>query len=78
MALDDVTLAISRAAERVDAGALVEALPLDDAVQYIAFSRGTDPGLVARWQAALDAMKGDGSYLAIYHRWLPGARPPGS
>lgn len=78
MALDDITLATSRAAAKVDAGALVEALPLDDAVQYIAFSRGTADGLVARWQAALDDMKHDGRYLAIYRDWLPGTRPPGS
>ncbi len=78
MALDDVTLATSRAAVKVEAEALVEALPLDDAVQYIAFSQGTDEDLVTHWQAALDAMKADGSYLTLYHRWLPGARPPGS
>ncbi len=78
MALDDVTLATSRAAVKVDAEALVEALPLDDAIQYIAFSRGTDEQVVRNWQAVLDAMKHDGSYLAIYRQWLPGARPPGS
>jgi polar amino acid transport system substrate-binding protein len=78
MALDDVTLATSRAAEKVGADVLVEALPLDDAIQYIAFSRGTDDALVARWQTTLGDMKQDGSYLTIYHDWLPGARPPGS
>jgi polar amino acid transport system substrate-binding protein len=44
---------------------------------YIAFSKGTSPQLVARWQAALDAMKGDGSFARIYAKWLPGEVPPG-
>jgi len=44
---------------------------------YIAFSRGTSPALVARWQDALDAMKRDGTFSGIYARWLPGEVPPG-
>lgn len=44
---------------------------------YVAFSQGTSPKLVARWQAALDAMKRDGSFEKIYARWLPGEVPPG-
>lgn len=44
---------------------------------YIAFSQGTSPALVARWQAALDEMKRDGSFARIYAKWLPGEIPPG-
>lgn len=44
---------------------------------YIAFSKGTSPALVARWQDALDGMKRDGSFARIYARWLPGEIPPG-
>lgn len=44
---------------------------------YIAFSKRTSPELVARWQAALDSMKRDGSFAAIHSRWLPGEVPPG-
>lgn len=44
---------------------------------YIAFSRGTSPELVARWQAALDDMKRDGTFARIYARWLPAEMPPG-
>ena len=43
---------------------------------YIAFSQGTSKDEVARWQTALDSMKRDGSYSAIYARWLPGETPP--
>lgn len=44
---------------------------------YIAFSRGTSPQLVARWQAALDNMKRDGTFARIYAKWLPAEVPPG-
>jgi polar amino acid transport system substrate-binding protein len=44
---------------------------------YIAFSKGTSPQLVARWQGALDEMKRDGSFARIYARWLPTENPPG-
>lgn len=43
---------------------------------YIAFSPQTDDALVARWQAELDDMKADGSFTAIYHKWLPGEPLP--
>lgn len=42
---------------------------------YIAFSLGTPKDVVTAWQAALDAMKRDGSYAAIYAKWLPGETP---
>lgn len=37
---------------------------------YLGFSHATDPALVARWQAALDEMKRDGSFGRIYQRWF--------
>lgn len=42
---------------------------------YVAFSLGTPKDLVAKWQTALDNMKRDGSYAAIYAKWLPGETP---
>ncbi len=42
---------------------------------YIGFSLGTPKELVASWQAALDSMKRDGSYAAMYTKWLPGETP---
>jgi polar amino acid transport system substrate-binding protein len=53
------------------------AFTLSTDLVYIAFSKGTSPQLVARWQAALDAMKRDGSFAKIYAKWLPGEIPPG-
>ena len=43
---------------------------------YITFWPGTDDAVIRRWQAALDAMKADGSFSRIYQRWLPGAQEP--
>ena len=37
---------------------------------YLGFSPATDPALIARWQAALDDMKRDGSFARIYQRWF--------
>jgi len=42
---------------------------------YIGFSLGTAKEIVTTWQAALDSMKRDGSYAAIYAKWLPGEVP---
>lgn len=42
---------------------------------YIGFSLGTPKETVNAWQSALDAMKRDGSYNAIYAKWLPGETP---
>jgi len=38
---------------------------------YVAFSKNTSLDLVGQWQSALEAMKTDGTYDAIYHRWFP-------
>lgn len=44
---------------------------------YIAFSTKTSDAVVRVWQQALDDMKRDGSFAAIYRRWLPGEPIPG-
>jgi polar amino acid transport system substrate-binding protein len=44
---------------------------------YVAFSKGTSPELVARWQKRLDEMKADGAFRRIYAKWLPAETPPG-
>lgn len=43
---------------------------------YIAFSLQTDDALISRWQRELEVMKGDGSFAAIYQKWLPGEPLP--
>lgn len=43
---------------------------------YLAFSRGTPPAVVARWQEKLDEMKRDGTFQRIYRQWLPAETPP--
>ena len=50
---------------------------VDKAQGYFAFSLATPADAVRQWQAALDRMKQDGSFAAIYERWYPGEKPPG-
>ena len=60
-------------------------VPLDDleivhvlreADLYIAISGGTNLRTVQAWQDAFDAMRRDGTFAAIYARWLPHLQPP--
>jgi len=37
---------------------------------YISFSKNTPESTVNTWQATLDAMQTDGTYDAIYEKWL--------
>lgn len=43
---------------------------------YLAFSLATEPLLVARWQAALDEMKRDGSFAQVFQHWFPSRSMP--
>jgi polar amino acid transport system substrate-binding protein len=38
-------------------------------MNYVAFSLGTPAEVVAHWQFALDGMKQDGTYAAIFKKW---------
>ena len=38
---------------------------------YIAFSKNTSSDIVDQWQEKLEQMKLDGTYSAIYQKWLP-------
>lgn len=50
----------------------VEALlTFQETAAYIAFSPGTAEDTVRRWQAALDAMRADGTLARIQARWVP-------
>ncbi|HPO54651.1 MAG TPA: transporter substrate-binding domain-containing protein [Ignavibacteriaceae bacterium] len=50
---------------------VVPAFSLMSSDYYIAFSKSTPAGTVSQWQTALTAIKQDGSYDAIYHKWFP-------
>ena len=44
---------------------------------YFAFSHGTPDSVVQTWDAALKAMKRDGSFQKLHQHWMPGhALPP--
>ncbi|MBI3350762.1 MAG: transporter substrate-binding domain-containing protein [Burkholderiales bacterium] len=64
------------AAAGVEASSLEEVYTFASSDGYIAFSPGTPRRVVAAWQREIDAMKADGSFRAIYKRWLPHDLPP--
>ncbi|HIQ41483.1 MAG TPA: transporter substrate-binding domain-containing protein [Pseudomonas oleovorans] len=76
MALDDLSLNALLDGGGLAVGEVEQLLVFLHSDSYIAFSQDTDPRLLARWQQALDAMKADGSFAAIYHKWLPGLPLP--
>ena len=51
--------------------------PLLKAQVFIAVNHETDSAIVTRWDEALEAMKKDGSFKAIYHKYYPGRDLPG-
>ena len=60
----------------VDPASLEEVYTFASSDGYIAFSPGTPKRVVTAWQRQIDAMKRDGSFQAIYKRWLPQDLPP--
>lgn len=64
------------AAAGVDPASLEEVYTFASSDGYIAFSLGTPKRVVMAWQREIDAMKRDGSFQAIYKRWLPQDLPP--
>lgn len=76
MALDESTVAETMRGVGIAGDPPEPVLLLSEAIQYITFSRDTPASVARRWQAALDDMKRDGSFAAIYARWLPGVAPP--
>ncbi|MES2820141.1 MAG: transporter substrate-binding domain-containing protein [Pseudomonadota bacterium] len=45
---------------------------------YLALSKNTNKETVKKWQAALDAMKNDGTFLTLQKKWLPDNKLPGT
>ena len=64
-------------AAQADSGAIEPRFTLSTDLTYLAFSPDVAGERVARWQAALDAMKDDGRFDTIYRQWLPNSQPPG-
>jgi polar amino acid transport system substrate-binding protein len=44
---------------------------LDTLELYLAFSAKTPASTIKIWEDALRAIKKDGSFAKIYHKWLP-------
>lgn len=61
---------IHKAKAKGVADQLEKVLDVKDTQLYIAFSKNTSDAEVAKWQAALDAMKADGSYDALIMKYM--------
>lgn len=66
---DTLTIATLAREAGIDPAQLHYQLPVMHQGAYIAFSPATDPQRVARWQAALESMRGDDSLRALKARW---------
>ncbi len=53
-----------------------QVFPIQKTDFYIAFSKGTPDSVVQAWKSAFEAMKADGTFAAIYGKWVPGGQPP--
>ncbi|MWV12061.1 transporter substrate-binding domain-containing protein [Pseudomonas sp. R-28-1W-6] len=76
IATEDVTLREELAAGGLGTDDVQAHLSFMKSDYYIAFSRRTDPEVIAEWQRQLDAMRRDGSLAQIQQRWLPEAGSP--
>lgn len=75
-ASERISMPATLAAAGIEPAALEEVYTYASSDGYIAFSPGTPRRVVAAWQREIDAMKRDGSFQAIYKRWLPQDNPP--
>lgn len=76
-ASERISMPSTLAAAGIDPALLEEVYTYASSDGYIAFSPGTPKRVVAAWQREIDAMKRDGSFQAIYKKWLPQDSPPG-
>jgi polar amino acid transport system substrate-binding protein len=76
IATEDLTLKDELASGGLSPDQVQAHLPFMRSAYYIAFSLNTDAAVITRWQRALAEMRQDGSFAAIFRRWLPDAELP--
>jgi polar amino acid transport system substrate-binding protein len=76
----DLSCAYTSLQAGIDPADLELLFQIKELSMYIAFSKDTDPELVAAWQGALQSIKDDGTFSAIQDKWVlsPGTRLIGS
>lgn len=75
-ASERISMPATLASAGIEPDALAEVYTYASSDGYIAFSPGTPRRIVTAWQREIDAIKRDGSFQAIYKRWLPQDNPP--
>jgi polar amino acid transport system substrate-binding protein len=68
---DNMGMPVVARQQGVDPDELALVLPFRSYQSYVAISRQTPAPVVRQWQATLEAMAQDGTFLAISRRWLP-------
>ena len=68
---DNMGMPVVARQQGVDPAELELALPFRSYQSYVAISRQTPASVAQRWQAALEAMAQDGTFMTISRRWLP-------
>jgi polar amino acid transport system substrate-binding protein len=72
----DISLAYTLASAGIPEESIENVYNYLDGSMYLVFSKGTDLGTVKTWEKALQDMKDDGTFAAIYAKWYPGLIPP--
>ncbi len=68
---DNMGMPVVARQQGIDPAEVELALPFRSYQSYVAISRQTPEPVVRQWQATLEAMAQDGTFLAISRRWLP-------
>ena len=77
MLADNTSLAPLLERLGADIGDLHRVFEISTDLAYLAFSPEIPAATVEHWQRALDDMKADGRFAAMYRRWFPTETPPG-
>jgi polar amino acid transport system substrate-binding protein len=72
----DISLAYTLVAAGIPEDSIENVYTYLDGYMYLVFSKGTDLNTIKTWENALQDMKDDGTFAAIYAKWYPGLTPP--
>jgi polar amino acid transport system substrate-binding protein len=69
--LNDISIDYLATATGYPSSAVTDALLLSSGETYLAFSKGTNPDHLAKWQQAYSTIQSNGTFGEIWKRWYP-------
>lgn len=72
----DTTMEIQGATKKYNLPPLKKVYVVGTTDLYIAFSKDTDKKVLEKWKQTFKSIKDDGTFKAIYSKWLPNEKPP--